>query len=105
MSNRQQPSRWLKWLLFVSVVSLIPILTVIASANGSGILGFFELGPGVDADEGGLTNILSDGDPATPPDWADLFDSGGNVITSAVAEYDGLAAVFIPDEIALKGDT
>jgi len=59
----------------------------------------FELGPGVASDEGGLTNILGDGILANGPDWADIFDAGGNT----VGLFGGVAASFIMDDNSLKG--
>ncbi len=62
--------------------------------------GHFELGdPPPDA------NILGDGNNATGPDWADLFDSGGNVIGGALAKFGGLEAVFIADELSVASQT
>jgi hypothetical protein len=58
----------------------------------------FELGPGVQTDEGGVTNILGDGNPANGPDWADLFDANGDPVGSA-----GVAKAFIKDPNSLKG--
>src|SRR5262245_54621543 len=53
----------------------------------------FELGPGSNLDEGGLSNILGNGtDPG--PDWADLFDATGNFIGAT-----GTGA-FIKDDIS-----
>src|SRR5215510_10833669 len=56
----------------------------------------FELGPGSNLDEGGLTNIL--GNTTDPgPDWADLFDGSGNFIGST-----GTGA-FLADDISAGG--
>src|SRR5207247_2548861 len=40
----------------------------------------FELGPGLNSDEGGKTNILGDLDATNGPDWADIFDGSGNYL-------------------------
>jgi hypothetical protein len=63
----------------------------------------FELGPGVPGDEGGLTNILGDGNVANGPDWADLFDANGALIVGALGTYGGEAAQFIHDDISVGG--
>src|SRR5438309_11629429 len=68
------------------------IATAIALALGIGLIGgvatvsavhsinLFELGPGLSSDEGGLTNILGDGNTANGPDCADICDANGNVV-------------------------
>ncbi len=63
----------------------------------------FELGPGVSTDEGGLTNILGDGIVANGPDWADLFDASGHVVSGALATFHGAAAAFLPDDVSTGG--
>src|SRR6266581_4351107 len=59
----------------------------------------FELGPGVNTDEGGKTNILGDGNALNGPDWADIFGSTGNVVDL----HGGLAAAFLKDDLSQSG--
>jgi hypothetical protein len=54
----------------------------------------FELGPGVGTDEGGLTNILGDGNTGNGPDWADIFNGNGDKINPSDT------AAFIKDDIS-----
>jgi len=65
----------------------------------------FELGPGVVGDEGGLTNILGDGNAANGPDWTNLFDATPTQaeIDAAVASFGGVAGAFIKDDLSQKG--
>ena len=55
----------------------------------------FELGPAQGA------NILGDGIAANGPDWADIFDADGDVISL----FGGTAAAFINDETSQRGAT
>lgn len=63
--------------------------------------GHFELGPVGSA----VTDILGDGSAATGPDWADLFDANGLVVSGALETYGGAAAVFVADDLSTKGLT
>jgi len=61
--------------------------------------GHFELGPVGSS----VTDILGDGSAANGPDWADLFDANGQVVSGALETYGGLAATFVMDDLATKG--
>lgn len=56
----------------------------------------FELGPGAATDEGGLTNILGDGNAANGPDWTDLFDAAGTFSGA----FDGIGGAFLKDDVS-----
>ena len=77
------------------IVLVLGLGTLLALDIGSTIFtGVFELGPGATSDEGGLTNILGNTiDPG--PDWADIFDGNGNVISAFGGE-----AAFVRDDVS-----
>ena len=87
-----------RWVWILS--ALLVFLVLPASLVSASIEGLFELGPGINDDEGGVTNlygIVTD----SGPDWADLFNANGEVIPGAVESFGGLDAVFIPAPSAL----
>jgi hypothetical protein len=78
------------------LVALVALLAV-AVAQAVHDENLFELGPEQGAD------ILGDGNAANGPDWGDLFDANGNDIGSEA--FGGLAAAFLLDDTAQKGET
>ena len=78
-------------ILAVALVALL--LTAGAQAVHDDNL--FELGPAQAA------NILGDGNAANGPDWADIFDANGDVVSL----FGGTAAAFFDDDSSLKGLT
>jgi hypothetical protein len=82
-------------------VLALAIVLVVGTVTVSGLNGsLFELGPGLSTDEGGLTNILGDGNPGTGPDWGDIFDQNGNVVNS----FGGVAS-FVRDDVSAGSAT
>jgi len=61
----------------------------------------FELGPGAGSDEGGLTNILGDGNSLNGPDWAN-YSGGGDGIFNGNGDvvFPGAVAAFIKDDLS-----
>ena len=89
-------SRRRRRFLFIPIVlTALVALFLTAGAQAVHDDNLFELG-GVQA-----ANILGDGNAANGPDWADIFDANGNVISL----FGGTAAAFINDDSSLKGGT
>src|SRR5712691_4813133 len=74
----------------------IGLIAGVATVSAVHSINLFELGPGLSTDEGGLTNILGDGNTANGPDWADIFDANGNVVNL----FGGNAAAFVKDDVS-----
>lgn len=89
-----------RFLLVPTFVAALLALMFTAGAQAVHDDGFFELGPTPTAPEAGITNILGNAtDPG--PDWADIFDASGNVISL----FGGHAAAFIADPSSAGGGT
>jgi hypothetical protein len=78
--------------LALAIALTAGVATVFAVHNDN----LFELGPGIAGDEGGLTNILGDGLPGNGPDWADIFDQNGTVVSL----FGGNGASFVKDDVS-----
>ena len=84
-----------RFLLGPLVLTALVALFLTAGAQAVHDDDLFELG-GVQQ-----ANILGDGNAANGPDWADIFDADGDIVSL----FGGSAAAFIGDDSSLKGLT
>src|SRR6266567_4822082 len=100
-SNPRAKRRWLLLTVIVGTLSLVGAAVTVAVHNDN----LFELGPSGSSPFTATTatNILGDGITANGPDWADLFDSSGNLKSGALTTYGGSAAGFIKDATSAAG--
>jgi hypothetical protein len=94
-----------RFLLVPTLVLAAFALFLTASAQAIHDDNLFELGPSATppTNATNATNILGDGSSANGPDWADLFNAGGNRIPGALSTYGGLADAFIADPSSAAG--
>ncbi|MGD2159263.1 MAG: hypothetical protein PVG32_20470, partial [Anaerolineales bacterium] len=94
----------LAWVFVISALLLILTFTFAVAVHDDGL---FELGDGGDPPNPGSADILGSGSQGGP-DWADIFiydTDAEKVITDFSAFPEGIAALFIADGLASKGET